>query len=91
MRAFNPWPMAYCYLGQSRIRIACVTLKSAAITNEAPGTVIGIERRGVLVACGAGVVCVTHLQFPGKKMQDLSLFTAKLPITVGMLFTGSAV
>ena len=77
-----PWSKSYTY------SLCC--LKSAAVTNELR-CVIGKERRGGLVAWGAGCDGVTRLKFPGKKMQDLSLFPAKLPITVGMLFTGSAV
>ena len=83
VRAFNPWPMAYSFLNGSRIRVASVFLEDGLTSGERPGTVLDVGPTGVLVACQKGLVRITKLQFPGKKMQVSSQHLIKK----GMVFT----
>jgi methionyl-tRNA formyltransferase len=65
-----------------------VTIKVGAAQAEegaadAPGRILAADRRGVRVACGQGVLVLTHLQRPGGKMLPAGEFLAGFPLTVG--------
>lgn len=49
----------------------------------APGTILTADRSGVRIACGQGVLIVTHLQRPGGKMLPAAEFLAGYPLVVG--------
>ncbi|MBI5450419.1 MAG: methionyl-tRNA formyltransferase [Gammaproteobacteria bacterium] len=65
VRAFDPWPVAYTSLGQLRLRVWQAELCGGA--KGAPGTVIGVGRAGIEVACGHGSLRLQQLQLPGGK------------------------
>lgn len=64
-RAFDPWPGLSLVVGDETVRI--VDMKRIDISAAArPGTVLSIDPDGVAVATGAGAICLTKLQRPGK-------------------------
>ena len=71
VRAFNPWPVAQTTLRGEVVRLwAAVRDDSARGT---PGTVTGVSRDGIRVACGDGQgVRITQLQLPGRKAMPAS-------------------
>jgi methionyl-tRNA formyltransferase len=79
VRAFNPWPIAETrYLNkQLRIWEADVTASpiAPAEAKVTPGTVLGVSPAGIDVACGQGVLRITRLQSPGRKVLDAVQFT----------------
>ncbi|SEL54313.1 methionyl-tRNA formyltransferase [Halomonas daqiaonensis] len=70
VRAFNPWPVAWCALGEDRLRLLMARAASAA-PGEAPihpGTLLAHGPDALRIACGeAGdqVLEVTRAQLPG--------------------------
>jgi methionyl-tRNA formyltransferase len=56
---------------------------SQAIDPPAPGTVLGVDGAGLLVATGAGVLRVRRLQRPGGKMFAAAEFLRGFPIAAG--------
>lgn len=71
IRAFNPVPMCYTLLGDSRIRI----LKAQVYpqnTYSLPGTVTSVNNMGIIIACETGAVVLEQLQLPGKKPMMVS-------------------
>ena len=80
IRAFNPAPGCYSYAGDKRFRI----LFAIPLTNDEnivlqaqhkqPGEVLAISAKGLLVACGNGVINILELQSPGKKSMTISQF-----------------
>ena len=68
VRAFNPWPVAFCNLAGERVRIWQAT--AIAGKHSPPGQVIRASKQGVDIATAEGVLRVTELQLPGKPRQQ---------------------
>jgi len=87
IRAYQPWPVAYSYLGAQTVRIWHAQPQEN-VTQAAPGTVIKVDKKGVEVATAAGILSINQLQFPGKKVLPISaLVNASTPlIKVGQQF-----
>jgi methionyl-tRNA formyltransferase len=85
VRAFNPWPIAETRFNARQLRIweaEAAAAPSAPPPGAAPpGTVLGLSRGGIEVACGQGVLRITRLQAPGRKVLDAQQFanSAQLP------------
>lgn len=81
IRGLTPWPGAYTFLGEQRVKIlASLPVNNTQITDKPAGTVISVGRKAVLVACGhdssidndfdtpqASTLSITQLQFAGGK------------------------
>ncbi|MFP4263468.1 MAG: methionyl-tRNA formyltransferase [Halomonas sp.] len=70
VRAFNPWPVAWCALGDERLRLLLAEpgALAAGETPAAPGTLLAPDEKGLRIACGPGgeqVLRVTRAQLPG--------------------------
>jgi methionyl-tRNA formyltransferase len=88
IRAFNPWPVAWCQTGSERLRIWQAEVPTAAhgeACTEKPGTVLGAGRAGIDVATGRGVLRLLELQRPGKKRMNAADFlnAGTLPASLG--------
>jgi methionyl-tRNA formyltransferase len=66
VRAFNPVPVAWTELGDQRVRVHMAHAVPPTVA-AAPGTVIGVEADGLLVAAADGNVLIETLQWPGGK------------------------
>lgn len=86
IRAFNPWPVAWCMIGGERTRI----WRATALPQNAvrpPGTVLAADREGINVATGSGVLRLLELQPPGKRRMSSAdyLNARRLPEQLGKL------
>ena len=66
VRGMNPWPVATMELQGKRFKV----YETAVLTEnsgKAPGTVLGITKTGLKMACGEGVVEIRTLQAEGGK------------------------
>lgn len=70
IRAFNPFPVCWTtYIddkGEQRLRVYSAQLERGC-HSDAPGTIIGADSEGILVACGREALRLQLLQLPGKK------------------------
>ena len=66
IRAFNPWPVAYTYFGQQRLRVWQAGVSDKNIT-ELPGSIL-INKQTFGVATGEGVINLILIQLPGGKI-----------------------
>ena len=66
IRAFNPWPVAWCMVGEERTRIwkSCVVRE---VHESEPGTVLSTGKHGIDIAAGKHVLRLLELQRPGKR------------------------
>ena len=67
VRAFNPFPISYCFLGNERLKIHAGTASAGGAAERPPGTIIRLEPLGIVVACAEGELTITRLQLPGGK------------------------
>jgi methionyl-tRNA formyltransferase len=86
IRAFNPWPIAYTGLGEEQVRIHHASLV-ALNTKAKPGTVLSLDKKGMLVATGNGGVLIEKIQFPSAKAVAIAdwLNSGKSQLHVGLV------
>ena len=82
IRGVDPWPGA-----QAMLRGAIVKLFGAQLTDAtagpAPGTVVNIDRAGLHVTCGDGVIAIRELQAAGRKRMNAALFAGGRGVAIG--------
>jgi methionyl-tRNA formyltransferase len=66
VRGMNPWPVAVMELKGKRFKVY-TTAVTAGKTGAAPGTVLGLTKTGLEIACGDGGVEIRVLQAEGGK------------------------
>jgi methionyl-tRNA formyltransferase len=71
IRAFNPWPITYTQADDVTVRIYEATIIDQK-HSATPGTVLSIDKNGMLVAAGEQALLVTRLQFPGGKAMTVA-------------------
>lgn len=72
VRAFNPWPVAYTRYEGLNLRLWAAEPVNGG--GGPPGTVMAADRVGIDVATGEGLLRITHLQMPGKKVLSAAEF-----------------
>jgi methionyl-tRNA formyltransferase len=79
IRAFNPWPVAWCMVGEERTRI----WKSSVVRedhNRKPGTVLSTGKHGIDIATGKQVLRLLELQRAGKRRMSAADYLNAKPI-----------
>ncbi len=76
VRAMNPWPVAFTWLGDKSFRVwATVVNEPCGSTDAGPGTVLEIDKSGIRVATGDGTILLTEVQLHGSKRMSAHAFT----------------
>ena len=92
IQAMNPWPGAFTTLptegGASNLKIHEATASPETGGGGAPGTVLGANADGVLVATGAGGLRLREMQLEGRKRLFADAFLRGHPLPVGTLLGG---
>ena len=66
VRGMNPWPVATTDIQGKRFKIYATAITDKK-TDAAPGTLLGLTKKGLEVACGDGVIEIRVLQAEGGK------------------------
>ncbi len=70
IQAFNPFPIAYSFLNQERIKVHAASAVELSIKNTSKftcGEIISADDEGVVISCGKGELLIKTLQIPNKK------------------------
>ncbi|MBA3537458.1 MAG: methionyl-tRNA formyltransferase [Tatlockia sp.] len=71
IRAFNPWPIAYTVCGEELLRIHRAYVVNTPFS-AAAGTILSLDKKGMLVATAAQALMIETLQFPGAKVMAVA-------------------
>jgi methionyl-tRNA formyltransferase len=86
IRGLDPWPSAYCFLDNTRLRLFRPEVVNQ--TSEAqPGTVLRANGQGLLIACGRDTLRIQEIQPEGKKRMAVEAFLCGHPLAVGTILS----
>ena len=71
IRAFNPWPVCHTTLEGDTVRVWNAE-RMPDSTQAEPGQILAVDRQGITVATGQGLLRLTELQLPGGKCLPVS-------------------
>ena len=73
IRGLNSWPGAYAVLDGKNIKLWSCVINNKKY-DQAPGTIINLDKNGLEVTTTDGSVLIKELQLPGKKKMDIKDF-----------------
>ncbi len=86
IRGLQPYPGATSFLAEQMMKITAGHPFSFQTPGAEPGTVLAVDKEGIRVACGEGILLVTHLQCPGGKPLAVAQFIQGHEIQAGEVF-----
>jgi methionyl-tRNA formyltransferase len=90
IRAYQPWPLAYVFIHGDRINIIQAKPLNLPMQGK-PGTILSVDKTGMNVATGQGVLHIQSVQLPGKKPMSISALLNGHPdfFQTGMVFNAA--
>jgi len=67
IRGLNPWPIATTLLGEATLRVWSAEIEATDGSAKPPGTLLTLNKKGISVQCGTGILRITSAQLPGGK------------------------
>jgi len=87
IRAFDPFPGATAVFQGGMVKVwRAEIVPGADVAALVPGTVLAVDRSGVLVACGEGALYLSELQKAGGKRLSAAQFLSGTPVQPGSAF-----
>lgn len=81
IRGLNPWPIATTQLGESTLRIWSALVEASTGNAKPPGTLLTLNKKGISVQCGDGILRITAAQLPGgKALSAADLLNSRRPL-----------
>ena len=85
IRGMNPWPSAYTFLNGKTLKVWKCSVESGNCGKETPGTIIGVDKKGIHVACGTDKLILEEVQLEGKKRMEADAFLRGCQVTEGTM------
>lgn len=82
VNGLHPWPSVAVDIAGTGVKLGLADAL-AGVRGEAPGTVLGSDPEGLIVAAGSGVLRLRRLQRPGGRMLDAQEFLRGFPVAAG--------
>jgi len=86
VRGTVPWPGAWCESPYGKIKI-WKTRVGQGQTDREPGTIVSVDKQGIEVACGMGMLLIEEIQMPNKKRMHVSEYIKGNTIEIGKILT----
>jgi methionyl-tRNA formyltransferase len=87
VRAFTPWPSAFAYYGEKRIKILRGREGKGQFSAFSPGEILKIKKEGLEVGCGAkSIYLIEELQLEGRQALNAYAFSQGARIKPGDRF-----
>jgi methionyl-tRNA formyltransferase len=86
IRGTHPWPGAFTFLGQHRVKIHRASVLVPSGLQGQPGAIVRADRHAIEVACGEGTLAITELQPEGKRRLSAADFIAGFRLQPGARF-----
>jgi methionyl-tRNA formyltransferase len=87
IRAFTPWPSAFSFINQKRIKVIRGKIEDAQTHNSAPGEILDVNKTGILVRCGQNsIYLIQDLKPEGKNIMSAYAFSLGASIKPGDKF-----
>jgi methionyl-tRNA formyltransferase len=67
IRAFTPWPLCRTIHNGCELFILKAVVYDEKCNKGTPGQVLGIDKNGILIQAGSGIIAITELQYQAKK------------------------
>lgn len=84
VRAMTPWPGAYCFLNDRRLKIIATSPLASVIHQEQPGTVLDAFPDELRIACRRGALLITKVQGASGKKMETGDFLRGNPVEPGV-------
>ncbi|WP_419419494.1 methionyl-tRNA formyltransferase [Legionella sp. D16C41] len=86
IRAYNPWPIAYTHADAEVVRIHQAEIEATTYTLP-PGTIVAIDKQGILVATSEQSLRIQRLQFAGGKILSVAdwLNSGRTQLKIGQI------
>jgi methionyl-tRNA formyltransferase len=87
IRAMNPWPGAYTYYKEKQVKLidSMVLSDNKASNENIPGKIVAVDKTGITVMTGNGLILIKRLQMPGKREMDVADFIKGNKIEIGTI------
>lgn len=82
VRGLDPWPVAYTYYEGQPLKVWKVAVSDHEKTGE-PGKILDINKDGLYVQTGEGVLVIEEIQAPNKRRMPVSEYIKGNTMTVG--------
>lgn len=84
VRGTSPWPGAYTFLNESKMRVwkTCL-LDLENNQNHCTGEIVRVDESGLLIKCSDGYIIISELQFDSSKRMKVSDYLRGHKISIG--------
>ena len=86
VRGTVPWPGAWCESPYGKIKIWKTRIGQGQ-TDREPGTIVSVDKQGIEVACGMGMLLIEEIQMPNKKRMHVSEYIKGNTIEIGKILS----
>lgn len=73
VRGLNPWPVAFTKYNGTNMKIFKAHIVNEKC-NEQPGKILSVDKTGIKVKTGDGIIVIEEIQFPGSRAMRVSEF-----------------
>lgn len=88
IRGLDPWPSAYTSLAGKTLKIwkARAIAEDGQKGSSSPGCIVAVQKDGIFVQTGDGILVLTEVQLEGKKRMPVEAFLNGCPVEPGTYF-----